>query len=144
MIGGYAAVARELNQAFAWPGKDGPVDRRQVEMWHKRRTANRAGQLAPSPAREVPQPRRSTPRYLFDTGSWVEWARPGVPGPRRSGWMVPQRGPDPRPQHPPHPRRASPPRTDWSRVQSPLTGRWVLRESWRGREALAALEEAQS
>ena len=79
MIGWFTAVATELNRAYAWP--DGKVvGRGQIHAWHKRRTLNRAGQLPPS---ELPGRR-------FETSEWVEWARPGVPGPRRKGWVVPR------------------------------------------------------
>jgi hypothetical protein len=85
MIGGYSTVAAELNRRFA---ADPPIDRRQVAAWHKRGTANRTGQLPPEPVETRPMPPRTTPRYLFETGDWVAWTRPGVPGPRNKGWRI--------------------------------------------------------
>jgi len=80
---GYAGVAAALNRAYAWPGKTRAVTRQQVEAWHKRRTLNRAGQVPPS---------QRGRRAVFRIADWIEWARPGVPGPQRSGWIVPVPG----------------------------------------------------
>lgn len=83
MIGGYSAVAAVLTAQF-----EACVDRRQVSAWYQRGTRNQAGLLPPEPVETRPRPPRTTPRYLFETGDWVAWFRPGVPGPRRKGWRV--------------------------------------------------------
>jgi hypothetical protein len=33
---------------------------------------------------------RTADRYLFRLSDWPEWVRPGVPGPRRRGWITPK------------------------------------------------------
>jgi hypothetical protein len=91
MIGGFQAVADALNAAYTWPGGR-TIDRRQVESWHRRRTLNQLHQLPPS-AVDVPYIAAGSgrpPRWQFETGHWVDWARHGVPGPRNKGWTVPE------------------------------------------------------
>ena len=84
----YSGVAAALNRAFTWPaGKF--IDRRQVERWHMRRTRNQLGQLPPSPLRKRRNEPRTAAKVIFDPVAWIEWARPGVPGPRNKGWVVP-------------------------------------------------------
>ena len=89
MIEGYSVVAAELNRWFAWPDHR-PISRQQVEAWHRRRTVNRLRQLPPSPVHEVSNPPRTSPRFLFDTRDWVEWARPGVPAVGGRSWIIPE------------------------------------------------------
>jgi hypothetical protein len=91
MIGGFAAVAEYMNAKLVFPGKEPEkITRQQVQAWSARGTVNQAGQLPPSPVREVTQPHRTADRLQFDLDAWVDWARPGVPGPRRKGWIVPK------------------------------------------------------
>jgi hypothetical protein len=90
MIGGYQAAADALNNAYEWP--DGRVISRQnVQAWDVRRTPNQNRQLPPS-ALDVPYQPTSPgrpPTRQFDPRHWVNWAAPGVPGQRNSGWVVP-------------------------------------------------------
>lgn len=83
MIGGYSAVAGELNKRFR---PQPPIDRRQVYNWDHRQTRNASGELPPSPAEVRPDARRTTPSRVFAVEGWVVWFAEGVPGPRRSGW----------------------------------------------------------
>jgi len=54
-----------------------------------RRTRNQLGQLPPSPLRKRRNVPRTAAKVIFDPVAWIEWARPGVPGPRNKGWVVP-------------------------------------------------------
>lgn len=93
MEGGFSAVAAVMNDQLAWP--DGRwVSRQQVEAWARRGTVNHARQLPPSPVRENPAALRTVPRLIYDPAAWVAWALPGVPGPRRRGWVYPTRAQD--------------------------------------------------
>ena len=123
MIGGYTVVAAQLNHAYVWPGGR-EINRQQVEAWHLRRTLNKSQQLPPSAVSENPDAARTEPRWEFETMAWIEWARPGVPGPRRSGWTVPR----PREGH-------EQPWPGWQaehqlpirpRHRDPATGHWVI------------------
>jgi hypothetical protein len=82
MIGGYSDTARDLTERF---GIEPPLDRRQIHLWNKRRTRNRAGEHFPSPVRR----RSALPRQpvlLFDFDQVASWAAAGVPGPHGKGW----------------------------------------------------------
>jgi hypothetical protein len=88
MRGGYSVVAAVLNRAYDWPDER-DVTRQWVENVHLRRTPNKARQLPPSSVEERPEALRTTPVHIFETDDWVEYARPGVRGERRRGWVVP-------------------------------------------------------
>ena len=123
MIGGYSLVAAELNRAFIWPGGK-EITRQQIEAWHKRRTLNQLQQLPPSAIEDNPDTPRTVARWTFETAAWIEWARSGVPGPRRAGWVEPR------------PREGwETPWPGWTathqllirrRHRDPLTGHWVI------------------
>lgn len=85
MEGGYAAVAAELTERF---GLEPPLDRRQIELWNRRRTENADGQPFPSPARRVTA-RRSQPRLLFSFEAVAAWYAAGVPARWGTGWERP-------------------------------------------------------
>jgi hypothetical protein len=85
VIGGYSAVAAEINKRFA---PQPPMDRRQVYRWFTAQSRNHDGQLPPRPAAVHNDAARTTPRYLFDTEQWVAWYRAGTRGPNGKGWLV--------------------------------------------------------
>jgi hypothetical protein len=85
-LGSYAVTAAELTDRF---GISPPLDRRQVELWNRRRTVNRAGQMFPSPARKEPGALRTQPRLMFRISQVAEWYAAGVPGRWGQGWVVP-------------------------------------------------------
>lgn len=85
MVGGYSDIAKVINERFA---PQPPIDRRQVASWYKRGTWNQARKPPPQPVRELASPKRTKPRYLFDTDAWAAWFAAGVPGPRGQGWRV--------------------------------------------------------
>jgi hypothetical protein len=85
MYGGYSVVAAVINQRFR---PEPPIVRQRVSHWYLRGTLNNRGEPPPRPVEVHPDAPRSQPRYVFDTEPWVEWFRPGVPGPHGHGWMV--------------------------------------------------------
>jgi hypothetical protein len=89
--GGYSTVAAVLNADLDWP--DGrTVSRQQIEAWHTRRTANKAGQLPPSAIDKRIEAARTYPVWIFETEDWVLWVLPGVPDrPPALGWVFPTR-----------------------------------------------------
>jgi hypothetical protein len=85
MIGGYSAIAAELNKRF--PG--GPVITRQrVANWDNRRTRNKAGNTPPRVHEIRDWAPRTQPRRVFEVELWVAWYRAGTPG-----WYVPAEAP---------------------------------------------------
>jgi len=128
MIGGYTVVAAALNTAYVWPGGR-EISRQQVQAWDVRRTLNKLQQLPPSAVEENPEAGRTQPTRLHETREWIEWARPGVPGPHSNGqrgqnWAVPR------------PREGyDTPWPGWQaqhrlpvrpRHRDPVTGHWVI------------------
>lgn len=85
VLGGYSDVARHLTRLFRTDDET-PVSRQQVEAWNKRRTVNRAGQMFPSPEREVPHAAAHRPRLLFSLARAADWYRGGAPGKYGRSW----------------------------------------------------------
>ena len=79
----YAVVARVLNAMFS---PDAPVSSSQVHAWFKRETKNKDGVPFPRPAREVPEPKRGQPHFLFSVAAVADWYRAGVPDVNNKGW----------------------------------------------------------
>jgi hypothetical protein len=82
---GYAVLAHILSAFYAV----GDLDNRQVYVWHKRGTKNKAGEPFPAPVREVENHRRGQPRYFFSVRAVLAWYEPGVPDKYGKGWRVP-------------------------------------------------------
>jgi hypothetical protein len=88
-LGGYSDVAAAMTRHYGRP-----YDRRQIELWNRRRTLNRYGQMFPSPARVVPHALPRQPRLLFRIRDVIEWAAAGIPAPHGNGWRSPFEMPD--------------------------------------------------
>jgi len=86
-LGSYSRVADALTIHFRL---DPPLDRRQIETWHKRRTRNAAGDRPPEPVTELDDPRPRTPHVLFDIAAWKTWMTPGTPAPHGVGFETPE------------------------------------------------------
>lgn len=84
---GYATLAKVLS---AWFALDPPLDSRQVHQWHLRGTLNKDGEPFPGPVREVAEPKRGQPRWLFDVPAAIAWYSKGVPDLHGKGWRVPE------------------------------------------------------
>lgn len=81
--GGYSDVAKALTDRF---GLQPPVDRRQVEIWSKRGTRNKAGRHFPDPVHEDRNAKPRQPRLLFSIEQVIEWYAAGVPDLYGKGW----------------------------------------------------------
>jgi len=81
-------IATVLNERLSWP--DGrKVTRQQVDIWVKRATLNMAGEPPPDPVKNISDPKRTTPRRVWDTRAWVGWALSGVPNTGGHDWVLP-------------------------------------------------------
>lgn len=85
---GYTALARELNQRFEISP---PLKPQHVDMWNKRRTRNKAGQMFPSPAvrHDKAMALGCKPRFEWDLEPVLAWVRGGIPGPPHT-WRYPR------------------------------------------------------
>jgi len=86
---GYATLARLLTAFYA---VNPPLDSRQVHQWFRRETKNKDGKPFPRPVREIENPRRGQPRYMFNVPEVLNWYAPGVPGKFGVGWKEPGSG----------------------------------------------------
>ena len=86
-LGGYSRLAAALNERYGQSAK--PWDRRQIELWARRRTRNAAGEPFPDMVVDVPGAKSRTEHRLHDIRQVIAWAGRGVPKPHGHGFWTP-------------------------------------------------------